>query len=235
MSDGHELVSAPAGETRTTLMRLKFAEFYLETGNAREAARRAGYQGTDRALDGVASRLLKREDVGNLLTQHLRKLLAPEEAHSILADIARSSIADFVKIDSETGQITGFDFASERAQAKLHTIKKLKFTKMGPEIELYDKLSAVAIVVKNARDDDPTKANRRAVEAFLNMLPETVREQVLRSIADSDDVIEGEASEPVSVLTEVVKPEELAWLKELQQSAESAAETPFGEEEDSDG
>lgn len=223
--DGAIEAAVSGGLVSTTLMRLKFAEAYLETGNAREAARRAGYQGSDKALDGVASRLLKRDDVSNLLVEHLRKLMSPDEAQSILADIARSSIANFVTIDPETGQITGYDFASERAQANMHTIKSLKMGKHGPEIQLYDKIGSLALVMKSVVSDDPTKRQRRTVEAFLSILPEGVREQVLRAISDGGDAIEGErvaTAEPVALPAPVTH--ELLWLKDLQENATVAAE-----------
>lgn len=217
-------VAAPEPLPPTTLMRLRFAEYYLETGNARESARRAGYGGSDRALDACASRMLNRDDVKNYLSAHLAKILPAEEARSILADIARSSIANFVKIDDK-GQIAGWDFASERAQANLHTIKSLKMTRYGPEVTLYDKLGAISLIVRKSEDEDPETVKRRIAEAVLNMLPPAAKESILRAIADGakEPAIEGEAVEEAPSLP-ARKAEQLAWLKELQAEAQAAVD-----------
>lgn len=219
----------------TSLMRLKFCEHYVRTGNARESARLAGYRGRDATLDAVARRLLKREDVGALLAEHLRKLLSPEEANSVLADIARSSIGHFVTFNKKTGQIRGFNFATEQAQAHLHTIKKLKVRTDGSvEIELYDKLGAISLALRSARGGDPADEKRRAVEAFFKMLPPAVRDRVLQLISEgfTEPVIDGDNPpvDPTALPAAAGDdPQALSWLTEL--TASSAAESDAEDDE----
>src|SRR5262245_9627175 len=93
-----ETLPIPAAQLPTTLKTLKFAQYYLELGDPLEAARRAGFKAaSDTALRQVAQRLLDRDDVGLYVGQHLKALISPEEAGSILSDIARSDIGVFMK------------------------------------------------------------------------------------------------------------------------------------------
>jgi hypothetical protein len=66
------------------------------------------------------------------------------------------------------------------------------------------------------------------VEAFLSILPDAVREQVLRAIADGGEVIEGERVPEIVEMLPAQRTEGLLWLKEMQASAPMPAE---GEEE----
>jgi phage terminase small subunit len=52
---------------------LAFVRAYAETGNATEAARRAGYAGDDATLGVTGHRLLKNDKVGAELAKHAKK------------------------------------------------------------------------------------------------------------------------------------------------------------------
>jgi len=182
----------PTRAQPATLKILEFARHYLECGNQVEAARRAGFQGTDAALKQTAQRLLARDDVGLYVAKHLTALISPEEVGSILSEIARASIEHFIKIQAD-GSIE-WDFSTPQAQSNLRIIKSIKQTAHGLHVTIHDPLPALALIAKYTRLDDAKTTQRRAVEALLAQLPaETrafVREHIEREA--SADVIEGE-------------------------------------------
>lgn len=196
-------------EAPATIKTLKFAQYYLELGNAVEAARRAGFTApSDAALAAVGHRLLQRDDVGLYIAKHLKALLSPEEAGSILSDIARSDISVFMKF-SEDGS-WAWDFTTPEAQANMHLIQSIKQTRNGLEVKFWDKIQALALIAKYTRLEDPKSMQRRAVEALLAQLPPEQRARVREELTreHSPDVIEGER--PVSF----VEPgEDLSFLR----------------------
>lgn len=184
-------------EAPTTIKTLKFAQYYLELGNAQEAARRAGFSApTDAALANLGHRLLQRDDVGLYIAKHLKALLSPEEAGSILSDIARSDISVFMKFLPDGTFV--WDFTTPQAQASMHLIRSIKQTKHGMEVQFYDKLQALALIAKYTRLEDPKSMQRRAVEALLAQLPPDQRARVREELTreHSPDVIEGECPAP---------------------------------------
>lgn len=177
---------------RHVLMRLKFAQAYVQTnGNGREAARLAGYSGDDNTLSAVASTLLDRADVKSYLSEVIRSIISSEETSAILSDIARGSIGSFLARD-EHGRFVnnGFGFEldldSEEAQANLHLIKKLKPTKYGVEIELHSKTHALDILARGLEIRPSELVKKLQVQAVLDALPEEVREPIRALIASAE-------------------------------------------------
>jgi hypothetical protein len=79
---------------------MRFAEFYLESLNGRESARRAGYNGTNASLDTIASRLLREVKV----IDYMQKLRAPEVKAALLSiDEKRQFLANALR--TPIGQI----------------------------------------------------------------------------------------------------------------------------------
>lgn len=174
------------------LMRLKFAQAYVQTnGNAREAARLAGYSGDDNTLSAVASELMDRADVKSYLSEVIRSIISSEETSAILSDLARSSIGCFLARDANGNFINnGFGFEldlnSEEAQANLHVIKKLKPTKFGVEIELHSKTHALDILARGLEIRPSELVKKLQVQAVLDALPEEVREPIRALIASAE-------------------------------------------------
>ena len=197
----------PVAQQPATLKILQFAKHYLECGNQVEAARRAGYQGTDTTLQGIAKRLLERDDVGLYVAKHLTTLISPEEVGSILSEFARGSIEHFIKIQDDGSFV--WDFSTPQAQSNLRLIKSIKPTKYGLQLTLHDPLPALALIAKYSRLEDAKTMQRRAVEAFLAQLPAETRAFVQAHIEQeqSGDVIEGET------LAEVPDDMDLSFLR----------------------
>jgi len=119
-----------------------FIEHYLQTWNASEAARRAGY--SEKTAGSMGSENLKKPKIKEAIEERLEELkLASDEVLIRLGEHARSSLAPFVTINQ--AGLPVFDFSSEEAQASLHWIKKLNLDKDGnlQSIELYDAQSAL--------------------------------------------------------------------------------------------
>ena len=81
----------------TTMRQIHFAKAYVECGDILEAARRAGYHGTDYSLRVIGNKLLNQEDVRGLIRRHLKSVITPEEVASIISDIARGSVEHLLR------------------------------------------------------------------------------------------------------------------------------------------
>lgn len=113
-----------------------FIEEYLTCWNATEAARRAGYAHPNK--DGP--RLLVNVGISAAIDSRLsEKAMTADEVIARLAEHARGSMVDFVKVDTEN-KFDGFDLSKD---APLHLVKKLSITKNGISFELYDAQSAL--------------------------------------------------------------------------------------------
>jgi len=76
-----------------------FVRAYVETGNATEAARRAGYTGTAHALEVTGSRLLRNAAVAAEVVKHAKKaekasIATVEELHEFWTTLMRDDGAE---------------------------------------------------------------------------------------------------------------------------------------------
>jgi phage terminase small subunit len=136
-----------------------FVSEYLKCFNGSEAARRAGYTGSDGAISKTAHDLLKREDIAAEVRQRLDiHVMTADEVLVHLADQARSDIADFLVVDGENVNV---DLAKAVEAKKTGLIKRLKQTrtvrtgKDGEtietsviDVELYDRQQALIQIGK---------------------------------------------------------------------------------------
>lgn len=114
-----------------------FIEAYLDCLNATEAARRAGYARPKQE----GCRLLTFADVAEVVKAGMEARAMPkDEIVARLAEQARGSLADFLKVDETTG-LAFVDLRKAGDMTRL--IKKLRITKAGIEIELYDAQAAL--------------------------------------------------------------------------------------------
>jgi hypothetical protein len=224
--DGEYLpTSAEAALQFQSLRVLRFAEEYVRCGNMQEAARRAGFTGSEPQLRRCAQRLLAREDVGNYVVAHLRSIVSPAEAGAILSSIIRGSMGFFIDITEEGTPVLNLN--KPEAQANLHLIKRLKPTKLGFEIELCDKMPALALYAKYAPPLDQRAMQRRAVEELLQALPPKLRDEAREALCQDHganlQVSEGpDGGDMASAAAEV----DLSWLRPEEEAAAATTTTP---------
>lgn len=117
-----------------------FVNEYLKCWNASEAARRAGYAKADRQ----GHRLLKNVEIAAAIHLRVDELkMSADEVLTRLADHARNSMADFVRV-SPNG-MAEIDLQRATQANKMHLIKSFTEAgeKTGAKIELYDAQSAL--------------------------------------------------------------------------------------------
>ena len=134
-----------------------FIEHYLQTWNASEAARRAGYTGDAKV---IGSRLLTYVHVKDAITQRMKETaMKTDEVLSRLADVARVNMGDFVEVHDKVEELPvnpvdpsagtmmvhfqEFEINWDAVKNRGHMIKKLTMTRAGPVIELHDGLAAL--------------------------------------------------------------------------------------------
>lgn len=131
-----------------TPMEEVFIEHYIKTGSA-TASFLVAYSAEkgDLFVGKQAQKVLARPGVQ--VEIRARMQAAAMESHEVifrLSQIANTSFADFISIDDE-GEMSIDMKKAEQANA-LGSIKTLKFTKYGPQIELYDRLKALDMLGK---------------------------------------------------------------------------------------
>ncbi|EGT4142059.1 terminase small subunit [Clostridium perfringens] len=113
-----------------------FAEYYIETGNATEAARKAGYKGKN--LNRIASENLSKLDIKSYIDEKMKELESKriakaEEVLEYLTRVLRGEETEQVVVVENTG-----DFMSE---ARL----------VDKELSAKDKIKAAALLGKRYR------------------------------------------------------------------------------------
>jgi phage terminase small subunit len=151
-----------------------FINAYLATSNATEAARQAGYKGDDATLASVGWENLRKPEIADAISKRTSEsAMSADEVLKRLAEHARGSMADFVKVN-DRGQ-PYFDLEAAQSAGKLHLVKKLKtktrsinlgkddedesntdeeqadslITEVTIEFELYDAQSALTLLGKH--------------------------------------------------------------------------------------
>lgn len=110
--------------TGLTVKQKLFVESYLHLRNAKEAARAAGYKGTDRTLESVGSENLSKPEIRQEIDRRLEPLiLSANQVLSGLSQIAEADIADVLEPDGTLN----LQSAKERGVSRL--IKSLSFDK----------------------------------------------------------------------------------------------------------
>lgn len=124
--------------------RLVFTQEYLKDFNATKAAIRAGY--SPKTAYSQGQRLLKNVEIQEAITERLDTLtMTAEEVLVRLGEQARSDVSDFIDATSKRVFLLNMD----RVMEKGHLIRKIRYTKDGPEIELYNSQQALELVGKH--------------------------------------------------------------------------------------
>lgn len=143
----------------------KFCNYYLESGNASEAYRRAFSCGkmAEQTIWAKASLLLARDKVRARVEQlryelQRRSDITKDEAVGILADIARANIVDVLDIKRSAdyttilvGDISKLPLNVQRS------ILSVKSSDKGYEVKLYNKIDAIEKLSKLLGWDAPAK------------------------------------------------------------------------------
>lgn len=149
-----------------------FCNYYLETGNASEAYRRAFNcnNSLEKTIWEKASAMMAKDKVqariADLqLQMQKRSDITKDEAVSILADIARANIVDAVEIRRSKDYTTLMvkDLASLPKNVQ-RAIISVKANERGYEIKLYNKIDAIEKLSKLLGWDAPVKQEISVVE-----------------------------------------------------------------------
>lgn len=130
---------------RLTNKQRAFVEFYLQTWNASEAARLAGY--SEHTARVIGPENLSKPAIKAAIDRRLEQLaMGANEVLARLSQHAGGSMEDFVTL----GPMGWFiDLEKAKQRGKLHLIKKIKQDKDGITLELYDAQAALVQVGKH--------------------------------------------------------------------------------------
>lgn len=137
-------------EKKLTPRQKLFIEEYLQSWNASDAARKAGYTG---AANMTGPRLLANDSIKAAIKARMaEKTIQTDEVLKRLTDMAQINISDFItettryfydKDGNQTGETQIFELNWEMVKQKGHLIKSITNTQWGPKIELYDGQTAL--------------------------------------------------------------------------------------------
>jgi len=152
--------------------RLKFIDEYLKSFNATEAARQAGYRGTDNTLAVIGYENLRIPQILDIISKRLNEsAMSADEVLKNIAELARSDKDALSFLDSE-GQVDW-----NKAKKYSHLIKSVKFDKTGNvKIELYDRTKMLELIAKyhNLFTDKVDIRIQSELNATLDILENTL-------------------------------------------------------------
>lgn len=133
-----------------------FVEYYLQTWNAAQAAKAAGYKGSYATLRSIGSENLTKPNILAEIERRFKEIaMSSEEVMARLSGMARAfDVADYIEF-RETYAInkdgdeyfTGYDMQVDldrlQADGYSHLIKKVKSTSRGIEVEWHDQMAAL--------------------------------------------------------------------------------------------
>jgi phage terminase small subunit len=134
-----------------------FAAAYIETLNATESARRAGYQGDDNTLGVIGHENLRKPKIKALIDEYLNAhAMSAAEVLYHLTDIARGDIGMYLGKSGRPDLSSLISDESPVGGRKTRLIKKVRTKNLVKdkeaveeiEIELYDRLKALDLLAK---------------------------------------------------------------------------------------
>lgn len=135
-----------------------FVREYVQSWNATDAARRAGYSGSDGTLRAIGSENLTKPNVDAAIKAAIQtNIMTQEEAMSRMSEIARGEYARYIRNASEvvsddgkaiTINLVQVDIEAMTRDGKAHLIKSITPTRYGNRIEFYDMQSALETILK---------------------------------------------------------------------------------------
>lgn len=182
-------------ESELTLKQQRWVNAYIETGNATEAARLAGYKGDDNQLGVVGHGNLRKYKIRQFIEDRLsEERISSDEVLQILASQARTDVADLF---DENGR---FSIEHLRRNKLGHLIKKIrcKRTIEGSgedakpvemiEVELHSSQAAIAQICKIKGWEQMPAVNDREYareqwNGYLAANPEAPKIELLERLA----------------------------------------------------
>lgn len=148
-----------SGAPKLTDKQRVFVEEYLKCWNATEAARRAGYAGSNETLAVIGFENLRKPNIAKFIQKRIsEKAMSADEVLLRLGEIARGSLKPFVK--SRDDDIWP-DLTTEEAQKSFYLLKKIKpkrrvggkpggeWIETEVEIEIHDPVKALELLGRN--------------------------------------------------------------------------------------
>lgn len=126
----------------------RFVEFYLQTWNAAEAARLAGYRGR---ADVTGARTIAKPWMQDAIRERMKSLqLDTDDVLTRLAEQATTNYADFFLFDVDPdGSVSIAGINWEMFKQRGHLVKKLSYNRRGePVLEFHDAQTALIQIGK---------------------------------------------------------------------------------------
>ena len=124
---------------RLTDKQQAFISFYLQSWNATQAAIAAGY--SEKTARQMGSENLSKPDIQAEIQRRLTELsMSADEVLMRLSQQARGDVSQFLDQDGQVDM--------EKVRQAGYLVKKIKTTRQGTEIELYDGQSALSLLGK---------------------------------------------------------------------------------------
>lgn len=137
----------PKTKSNLTAKQRLFADEFVICRNATEAARRAGYSGSDATLAVIGYENLRKPKIKDQIERAFNeRTMSAGEVLIRLTEIARGGLSDY--LDLSVPGLPIFDFEKAERANRLGLLKKYKVTKAGIEIELHDVLRALDLLTK---------------------------------------------------------------------------------------
>ena len=176
--------------TKLTPKQENFCNYYLETGNASEAYRRAYSceNMKDETVNERSCRLLKEYKISTRVRQLQEKLqeksdITKIEAVKELTNIVRARVTDVLFARGTTIKIKNLEELPDHIVSCISVMKKVKG---GIEIKLYDKISAIDRLSKLLGWDEPSKIDIHGSvnTSFLEQMSNEELEEFIRGEID---------------------------------------------------
>lgn len=160
-----------------------FINYYVQSFNATDAARKAGYKGNDITLASVGYENLRKPHIKEQIDALMGELvMSANEALYELGQIARLDISDFLEFQPGIRK-PYLDLQKAKEAGLMRFVKKVKYNAQGLlEFELYDKQAALVQIGKWQGLTEKTQSQNINVD-----LSQLTTEQLER-IAKGEDV-----------------------------------------------
>jgi len=167
---------------------------YLQTWNATEAARRAGYAHPRQEGARLLSNAVMQEEIKSRLAE---MTMTADEVLVRLGEQARADYADYI---NEVGSV---DLAGMKRDDKMHLVKGVKPSKYGLVVEFYDAHSALVQIGKHHKlftdgvdisGELELKQNESALEQVVGRMS-LIAERIRAAAAPTGDSANGDGAE----------------------------------------
>lgn len=167
---------------KLTIKRENFCNYYVETGNASEAYRRAFEckNMKDKTITEAASRLINDSNVNARIKElqgEIKKKsdITKEKILYELDCIINAKITDYIML--EEGRLSFKDF-NELTESQVKAIESVKRGKNGIELKLHGKSWSIERICKMLGYDAPVKIEDKRVTNFESMSDEELKKYI---------------------------------------------------------